>query len=293
MSLTRSIDQPLFTPIIPVNKSTMSFQSDLMRLRDLRKAEKLPEEINREEILFGEIDTFDKGRVDRKLTSRNKLVGRHTYNFQSEVEDIDHIPDDHDSMPEEDFDLDINEHDEEILLKSVNIHHKDINNQKYGHESKELKPSLILPSTGLEVIKETDDVNISPNKINISENKLKIPLSKKTATNEAKGAESHKFGLKSSSQNIDTKISRRNTVSLKPPTILNGPKSITNASKLQNQAKIQTKIDKSPISPFSGKRFKAEAKVESQTSRADPKSKSSNDAKIGFSQKAKLVTTQK
>lgn len=292
VSLTRSIEQPFVSTSLSVNRSTMGFQSDLMRLRDIRKAEKFPEDKSREEVLFGELDAFDRARIDRKLTSRNKLVaGRHTYNFNSEVEDIDHIPDDNDSIPEENFDLDINEHDEEILLKSVNIHQMEINS-KTRQETKESKPPLILPETGLEVIKETEDVNISPNKINLPESKIKISFSKQTISHESKGSQSHKFGLKTSAQSKESKINRRNTVSLRPPKILNGPKSISHQSKLENQAKVQPKGSKLPISPFAGKRLTGEVKVEAQTSRVEPKLKSSYDTKFGFSHKAKLASTQ-
>ena len=282
LSLNRTAEQPFLTSNLSVNRSTANFPSDLMKLRDIRKAVKLPEDKSREEILFGELDSFDQARINRKLTSRNKLVGRHTYNFEKEVEDIDNLPDDWDSLPEEDFDLNINEHDEEILLKSVDVHHKALDIALNKIDKEGIKRALDITEIGLEVIKETEDVIISPSKNEIVQSKLKAPNNKYVKSHKEDSNGTTKLEFKGSNNNTGSKIMRRNTVSLKPPTILNGPKTLANVSKLQSKGKAETKIAKPPMSPYSGKRINAKSNNESQESMPVSKQKSSIESKFGF-----------
>lgn len=224
--LTSSVDD-LFSrnELMPVARKTANLSNHLSMLRDARKSELLPDDENREEILFGSVEVPDQDVSGYRMQSRNQPVYRNTYNYKQEiVEDIEDIPDDvEDSPVEENFDININEHDEEILLKSVRVNHKDqpvVNNPPSSYF---LSKPFLHPENTLEVIKESDDVTLSP----IVHNNLKFG----SGLEMAKKASDHKENVnvpeeeelhRNPNKSIKSRIARRNTVALKPPSKLSG-----------------------------------------------------------------------
>lgn len=111
-------------------------------------------------MLFGSVESQEEAQ-NNKPKSRNQLLTRHTYTYNKEGDDIDNIPDD-DSVPEENFDLNINEHDEEILLKSVSIHTMKTEGILGSQFHRDQNKSFAIPELDLEVIKEAEDTLVSP-----------------------------------------------------------------------------------------------------------------------------------
>lgn len=171
-SLTSSIDGLLSKKDMFVNRSTSNFQNEELKIRENDRFQLHTRREKREAILFGDLHSLERARDTHKLESRNCLYTKYNLdNKNNDVEDIDDIPSD-DCFDEENFGANINEHDDEILLKSVDIHHhNEVIDPSDQNNLINIKPFL-LPENGLEVIKETEDVIMSPNKPQSAESKL-------------------------------------------------------------------------------------------------------------------------
>ena len=161
ISMNSSIYQNFPSSKLLVNRSTTNFSSDLFKLRDNEGVDAIQDDKIREDMLFNDVNTYEE---DQKyvLPSRNHVEGRYTYNYSLEFEDPKNIPNEDDSYPEENFDLNINEHDDEILLRSVNIHPLNSDSILKTQSYREQNKSFAIPALDLEVINEADDTIISP-----------------------------------------------------------------------------------------------------------------------------------
>lgn len=154
------------------NRTTFGITKDLRTLREAKKAkraammkEEEDDDLEREEMLFGGLETFDN-RDSLQQDSRNTNLYRNTVQpivrHQDSNNELLSYNEDTDSGA--DFDVGIDEHDDIITPKTVEIKHNDFGKSAQREMPAVLKRALLTPNTELEVIKETEDINPSPNK---------------------------------------------------------------------------------------------------------------------------------
>lgn len=149
------------------NRSTAGLGSDLAKLREARKAERQQEvEItreSREEMLFGDLNEIQQNRSTLQPDSRNRTFNRLAFSKEENRETDDFsafVEQQQESILEEDYDVDIEEHEEDVPPKTVHVFNHDIVNQIEDDEEEieDVRHSLLATDSNLEIIKEAEDI---------------------------------------------------------------------------------------------------------------------------------------
>lgn len=211
------------------NRPKLGMSSDLRTLRELKKAAKqsMMEDDEREKLLFGEMENFQRNTDTRPISSRNNLIGNKTINFsgQYQIEEDDNVV--YQNSSEENFAEDnIEEHDEITTPRSI-IQIQSSKHQKEREMPSILKRSLMSPDTNLEVINELEDANCTPVKSKFKHlpyNQASKLLFKQKdelkEIKEEKKPEENKISSEATQRYIESKIKRRGTVAIKQPSKL-------------------------------------------------------------------------
>lgn len=290
------------------SSTQLGFSKDLRTLREAKKAQRASqmndEDLEREQMLFGDIQDIERERNTDQPASRNRLLNRNTVNYPEQTNDtfvdLQSINEDSDSGA--DFDEDIDEHDDIITPKTHDIKHKtDIIEKPKKEMPAVLKRALLNNQTGLEVIKEKEDIAPSPSKGKEStpvttkavtskktlfSPKTSTPASQNPVSTPTPNPSEPARGLKMPSRTTKppSKLQRRHTVNLNPPTKLHNDSTIPVALN-----RLRQEPDQSPSSIYVTSSVNTKPTLASTLRKSENKSPkvTSPNSKFGFKGQAK------
>jgi len=141
VAVSQSIDDlSKFKQTYTTNRSTLGMPTDLRKLREAKKIQKMEfvmdEEDDREEMLFKDLDSFDQDKISIEDSSRNIVSNRNAVSYSKKYRtsncDEENPFEQNSSISEENFhEENIEEFDEISTPKSnVNFHTNQLNPQK-------------------------------------------------------------------------------------------------------------------------------------------------------------------
>lgn len=305
-SLNQSIDDLNVSAQFATNRTTLGMTTDLQKLREARKANRaaLVDE-SREDMLFGSLESFQNDRNSYQPDSRNRVLNRNTVNGgedfaatynNSNTEDLFSYKEESD-QEEDNYDENIDEHDEAISPKRRNLQQHETVQKKQREMPAVLKRALLNQDTGLEVIKETEDVVPSPYKQSQPKNE-NIGVVRVDLDEDENLVESEKEAIASPVKRIPNKISRRHTVAPSLSSKLSEENEVTNKIP-QALARLKQDPEKSPTTPYTTSgvnthnTFASKLKqTEQRFKKPESKLTSPSVGKFGFTTKVKSPLQQ-
>lgn len=255
-SLNQSIDDLNVSSHFATNRTTLGMITDLHKLREARKANRAAlVDDSREDVLFGSLESFQHDRNTYQEDSRNRVLNRLTVNggedfaaTYNNVNTEELFSYKEESDQEEVYDDNIDEHDEGISPKRKNLQQHETVQKKQREVPSVLKRALLNQETGLEVIKETDDIAPSPCK-KTEANNVPVSVVKMDLEEDENLVESEKEAAASPVKKIQSKLIRRHTVA---PNLLS--KLNEESGKINKIPKALERLkqdpEKSPTTPY-------------------------------------------